>query len=94
MKDLKEEIVSLKEGRVISGKNKKIIGDAIASMKLAISSLKNLLLASEPSIGSESKSFTNGRQEVAQKPRKNRVMVRTLQKISNDISNLLHDIKK
>lgn len=92
---IKKELdkVEEKAGRVISGKNRKIIEDTISSLKLATSTLKDLLSVTEqPSESRESRSH-KGRKEVAQKPRKNRVTVQVLQKISKDVSNLLHDIK-
>jgi phage head maturation protease/predicted RNA-binding Zn-ribbon protein involved in translation (DUF1610 family) len=41
----------IKEGRVISGKNRKLISSCIATMEEAISSLKELLEATEPEKG-------------------------------------------
>ncbi len=48
LRELKEEIKSLKEGRVLSEKNRKLIQNAISQMKEAISALEKLLEATEP----------------------------------------------
>lgn len=48
LRELKEEIKDLKEGRVLSEKNRKLIQDAITQMKEAISALEKLLEATEP----------------------------------------------
>lgn len=46
--DLKEEIALLKEGRVLSEKNRKLIQSTIQQMREAISALEELLKATEP----------------------------------------------
>jgi len=48
LKELKDEIKSLKEGRVLSEKNRKLIQNAISQMKEAIAALEELLGATEP----------------------------------------------
>jgi len=48
IEELREEIKSLKEGRVLSSKNRKLIQDCLASMEAAIPPLKTLLTATEP----------------------------------------------
>jgi len=45
---IEEELKSLKEGRVLSSKNRKLIQDCLASMEAAIPPLKTLLTATEP----------------------------------------------
>jgi hypothetical protein len=47
-KEITIEEIEIKEGRVISTKNKKIINDAITASKDAVSALENLLTLSEP----------------------------------------------
>jgi len=48
LKELRDEIRSLKEGRVLSEKNRKLIQNAISQMKEAIAALEKLLEATEP----------------------------------------------
>jgi len=48
LRELKEEIKGLKEGRVLSEKNRKLIQNAISQMKEAIAALEKLLEATEP----------------------------------------------
>lgn len=95
--DLKEEITQIKAGRILSGKNRDLISDAISSMKQAISTLRSLLQATEPAMpadGGEGKS-QKGRKEVAQKPLKNKdVVVRALRRIANEASVTLSKVKK
>ncbi len=45
---VEEELKSLKEGRVLSAKNRKLIQDALVGMEAAIPPLKTLLVATEP----------------------------------------------
>lgn len=45
---IKEEIKSLKEGRVLSAKNRKLIQNILTAMEAAIPPLKSLLTATEP----------------------------------------------
>jgi len=45
---VEEKLKSLKEGRVLSAKNRKLIQDALAGMEAAVPPLKTLLTATEP----------------------------------------------
>jgi len=91
--ELKKEVAQMKEGRVLSGRNREIIQDAISSMKLAISSLQSLLKLNEPATRGEGK-LQKGRREVAQKRMTNKVTVRALQLIAKVASSALHESKK
>jgi uncharacterized protein len=83
-----------KEGRILSKKSKKAVSDAIVSLKLSISVLKDLLDLSEPDKEDGEDKSSKGRKEVVQKSRKNRVMVRALQKIVKDVNNTLKYAKE
>ncbi|MHA1305397.1 MAG: hypothetical protein ACTSPI_16985, partial [Candidatus Heimdallarchaeaceae archaeon] len=85
-KELEGIEAEVKEGRVLSGKNRKLIKDSV-------SVLQDLLLATEdkPVEGGEGK--LKGRKEEAQKSLKDRTRVRTLQKVSRVISDLLREEK-
>jgi len=93
IKYLKEEILGLKAGRVISEKNRKIINDAIASMKLAIATLQDLLKATEPAKGGEGRR-AKGREGIVRKSRKDRIMLQTLQKIVKEVNEAIKYAKK
>lgn len=91
--------VELKEGRIISGKNRKLIGDTVSSLKQAADALEELLLATEPMPKSRSDSGDKGREpkelqiyEEAQKaPRKT---VKALQDINKLSNSLLRELKR
>lgn len=88
----KEEIK--KEGRILSIKTLEAIDDAITSMKNAVSVLKELRqLANKPSDDGEDESL-QGRREEAHKSRKNRVIVRALQKMSKELNKTLRNVKE
>lgn len=89
----------LKEGRVISGKNRKLIGDTVSSLKQAAEALELLLQATEQAPKSESDGSDKGRDrkelhiyaEAKKAPHKT---VKALQNI-NAISNaLLRELKQ
>jgi len=88
-----ETEVQEKEGRVLSGKNRKQIEEAVSILKQAVSTLQKLLKATEPAKSGEGK-LKKGRSEEAQEPLRNRVVVRALQKMSGDLSQILNQIKR
>jgi len=94
LKKLQKEVCQTKEGRVLSGKNRTLIADAIELFHNAIAALQELLQATEASVkGGEGKSV-KGRKEVAQEPRVDRVIVRALQKMSREVNETLYTIKR
>ena len=94
-KEEKKEEVKIEEkaGRVLSESNRGKVKNAIDLLKETISTLKDLLLMSEPSTNGENKS-QKGRIEEVHKVRKNRTIVRALQKISKEINFTLRNVKK
>lgn len=86
-----EEKTIEKEGRILSGKNRELINNAVDLISQCGNALQDLLNATDPvkSIGGKT---TKGRSEVAQDATDKRV-VRALQKIAGDISGTLSLIK-
>jgi len=86
-----EEKTIEKEGRVLSGKNRELINNAVDLISQCGNALQDLLNATDPvkSIGGKT---TKGRSEVAQDATDKRV-VRALQKIAGDVSGTLSLIK-
>lgn len=94
MEELKQLVVDLKQGRKLSSKDRKLVEDTISLMKEATSALRRFLVESEPAVTSGEGKSLKGRQEVAQKPLKDKVMVRALQKIARETSRALNEAKK
>ncbi len=88
--EVKRLEAEMKAGRVISSKNRVKIENTISTMKLAISSLQELLRATEATTakGGEVKS-ENGRREEVCKPAMDAVMKRALVQVNKNISNIL-----
>jgi HK97 family phage prohead protease len=97
VKDLLNENAELKEGRVLSGKNRKIINDALSSVKAAADVLESVLSATEsdPSKDIGGNGRTPEVEHDASEPKKvpSRV-VRALQRINKESNTLLAEIKE
>lgn len=94
IEEIKKELAELKEGRVLSGKNRELISVSIKTLNKAVAALQELLEATELAKSGE-KELSKGRDpEKAQKLLRDRVIVRALQKMSGDLSHILENIKK
>jgi hypothetical protein len=87
--------VEQKSGRVLSEKNIGVVEDAVASMKLAVAVLRDLLDSVKVSTekATEGK-LLKGRKEEVHKSLKNRITVRALQKIDKQINEILRYEKR
>ena len=93
LEGLKEQLEQVKnDDRILTGKNRTIVGNAVEELTKTISILQGLLKASQPAEDSEGK--LKGREEEARKPVINTVRVRALQKIAGQVDDLLRNVKK
>ena len=97
IKQLENDVVDIKEGRVLSGRNRKLIGGAIDTMEKSISALRDLLEATgvEASANpvNDGGRKLQGRKEVVQGLSKHEIAVRALRKLSGDINQTLSKVK-
>ena len=93
LKKLEQEVMEIKEGRILSGKNKALVEETITSLKTSISVLQDLLQVSEPVKNGEDKSVKGRREEVQVPLKNNKVVVRALQKIVGEANDTLYKIK-
>jgi SpoVK/Ycf46/Vps4 family AAA+-type ATPase len=95
-----EDLLEVKEGRVLSGKNKKAIKEAVIVMKDAVAALEKLLEATEGSSQGTPENAEGGNKEIkVEKPREaqvsqNEIVVRALQKIARETNFALNKAKK
>lgn len=91
--------VEQKEGRVISGKNRKLIGDTVSSLKQAADALELLLQATDPAPKSGSDGGDKGRDPkelhiYTEKPKAPHKTVKALQDINKLSNSLLRELKR
>ncbi len=92
MNEIEERLISIKEGRIISEKNRLLIRTAIETMDEAISALKELLKATEPSPkGGEP---AKGRAAKVDHRKANKNILRALRIVDKAIENAIHEAKK
>ena len=95
MGDLLNENLQLKEGRVISGKNRTVMTNAITSLKDTIAVLEDLLEKAEPiKNGKDDEENKKGRDPKEECGRlKDAVVIRALQQINRSTNGLLSELK-
>lgn len=94
---VKEAQVIVKEGRVLSGKNRELINNCSTALKAAVSLLDDLLNASEPNKGKEDAEHKGRDPKVEQGPSAPKKapssVVRVLQDINKSSNALLKELK-
>lgn len=98
LKILQTELAEVKEGRVLSGKNRELIANCSTALKAAVSLLEDLLAASEPNKGKENAEHKGRDTKVehgkgAPNNKARLSVVRALQDINKNSNFLLSELK-
>ena len=96
---LSEQIIEMKDGRVLSGKTRNKIQEGVTALKQAVTVLEELLVATDPNAEKATDYTSNGRDPVEQQetiaPKKASLsVVGVLQRINKDSNILLRELKK
>lgn len=90
---LTAQLAEVKEGRVLSGKNRTLIENGLAALQQAALALEELLKATDSSTGKAADCPKGRETEEEQKGKKTSPIVRALQAINRDTNSLLRDLK-